>query len=139
MDPARILVLANRTVDSPQLLEALLERRERGPIDVTLLVPAAWEIQDPHGGVESGRRRLNAALRAMRAEGLDVDARLGDPDPIVALQDAWRPGRWDEVIVSTLPNRLSRWLHMDLPRRAAHITGVEVTHVEASEAPAARR
>jgi len=50
MDAARVLVLANRTVDSPQLREALLARRERGPITVCLLVPAAWEVQDPHGG-----------------------------------------------------------------------------------------
>ena len=41
MDAARVLVLANRTVDSPQLRDALVARAERGPIDVTLLVPAA--------------------------------------------------------------------------------------------------
>ncbi|MEY2534570.1 MAG: hypothetical protein QOF29_2480 [bacterium] len=139
MDHARVLVVANRTVDSPRLREALLERRERGPIHVTLLVPAAWEIQDPHGGVESGRRRLNAAMRAMRDDGLDVVARLGDPDPVVALRDTWRPGRFDELIVSTLPSRLSRWLQIDLPRRAASITGVAVTVVEAASADAPSR
>jgi hypothetical protein len=131
VDHARVLVLANRTVDSPRLREYLLERRERGPIAVTLLVPAAWEIQDPHGGVESGRRRLHAALQAMSEDGLDVDCRLGDPDPVTALRHTWRPGRFDEVVVSTLPSRLSRWLQIDLPRRAESITGVPVTVVEA--------
>ena len=53
-DAARVLVLANRTAGSPQLRDALLDRREQGPIEVTLLVPAAWEVQDPHGGVQSG-------------------------------------------------------------------------------------
>ncbi|HEX2104684.1 MAG TPA: hypothetical protein VHF51_13595 [Solirubrobacteraceae bacterium] len=139
MDAARVLVLANRTVDSPQLREALVARRERGPISVCLLVPAAWEIQDPHGGVESGRRRINAALTNMRDDGLDVQCKLGDPDPVAALREAWDPDRYDEVIVSTLPSRVSRWLQMDLPRRAEKITGVPVTHVEAADVPAGRR
>lgn len=132
-EPARVLVLANRTADSPQLREALLERRERGPIEVTLLVPAAWEAQDPHGGVETGRRRVRAALERLRDTGLDVRCRLGDPDPITALREAWDPERYDEVVVSTLPSRVSRWLQIDLPRRAGKLTGVPVTHVEASE------
>jgi len=138
MDAARVLVLANRTVDSPQLRNALADRSERGPIEVTLLVPAAWEVQDPHGGVQSARRRMNSALAMLRDAGLDVRVRVGDPDPVVALRDAWDPDRYDEVIVSTLPGRVSRWLQIDLPRRAQAITGVPVTHVEAATAPAGR-
>jgi hypothetical protein len=138
-DAARVLVLANRTADSPQLRDALLERRDRGPIAVTLLVPAAWEAQDPHGGMETGRRRVRAALESLRDTGLDVQCRVGDADPITALREAWDPERYDEVIVSTLPGRVSRWLQIDLPRRAGRITGVPVTHVEAVEAAAGRR
>jgi hypothetical protein len=134
-DATRVLVLANRTADSPQLRDALLERRERGPITVTLLVPAAWEAQDPHGGTESGRRRVRAALERLRDTGLEVQCRLGDPDPVVALREAWNPERYDEVIVSTLPSRFSKWLQIDLPHRAERITGVPVTHVESAERP----
>ena len=137
-EPARVLVLANRTADSPQLRDALLERRHRGPIEVMLLVPAAWEAQDPHGGVETGRRRVRDALANLRDTGLDVRCRLGDPDPVTALREEWSPERYDEVIVSTLPSRVSRWLQIDLPRRAGKITGVPVTHVEAAGVPAAR-
>src|SRR3954447_22025047 len=137
-DAARVLVLANRTADSPQLRDALLQRRGRGPIAVTLLVPAAWEAQDPHGGMETGRRRVRAARESLRDAGLEVHCRLGDPDPITALREAWDPERYDEVIVSTLPSRVSRWLQIDLPRRAGKIPGVPVTHVEASDVPAAR-
>ena len=138
-DASRVLVLANRTAGSPQLREALLERRERGPIAVTLLVPAAWEPQDPHGGIETGRRRVRDALADLRDTGLDVECRLGDADPVVALRDAWDPERYDEVIVSTLPGRVSRWLQIDLPRRAGRITGAPVTHVEAVHEPATGR
>jgi hypothetical protein len=137
-DEARVLVLANRTAGSRQLRKALLERSEKGPIAVTLLVPAAWEPQDPHGGIETGRRRVREALADLRDTGLDVQCRLGDADPITALRDAWDPERYDEVIVSTLPGRVSRWLQIDLPRRAGRITGVPVTHVEAAEVPTAR-
>jgi hypothetical protein len=138
-ETTRVLVLANRTADSPQLRDALVERRERGPIAVTLLVPAAWEVQDPHGGIETGRRRVRTALANLRDTGLEVHCRLGDADPITALREAWDPARYDEVIVSTLPSRMSRWLQIDLPRRAEKITGVPVTHVEAAEMPAAPR
>jgi hypothetical protein len=132
-DATRVLVLANRTADSPQLRDALLARRDRGPIEVTLLVPAAWEAQDPHGGVETGRRRVRAALANLRDTGLEVRCHLGDPDPVTALREAWDPERYDEVIVSTLPSRVSKWLQIDLPRRAGKITGVPVKHVEAAE------
>jgi hypothetical protein len=135
-DAARVLVLANRTADSPQLRDALLERRDRGPIAVTLLVPAAWDARDPHGGMETGRRRVRAALERLRDTGLEVHCRVGDADPITALREAWDPDRFDEVIVSTLPSRVSRWLQIDLPRRAGRITGVPVTHVEAVESSA---
>jgi hypothetical protein len=133
-DAARVLVLANRTADSPQLRQALLERREQGPIAVTLLVPAAWEAQDPHGGMETGRRRVRAALESLRDTGLEVQCRVGDADPVTALREAWDPDRYDEVIVSTLPSRMSKWLQIDLPRRAGRITGVPVRHVVAAEA-----
>jgi hypothetical protein len=137
-DAVRVLVLANRTADSPQLRDALLERRERGPIVVTLLVPATWEPQDPHGGMETGRRRVRGALAFLRDTGLEVQCRVGDADPITALREAWDPDRFDEVIVSTLPSRMSKWLQIDLPRRAGRITGVPVTHVEAVDTAAPR-
>src|SRR3954451_17928686 len=101
MDMARVLVLANRTVDSPQLRNALADRSERGPIEVTLLVPAAWEVQDPHGGVQSGRPRMNAAVAMLRDAGLDVRVRVGGVFPVVALREVWDPARSGEVILST--------------------------------------
>ena len=86
-DAARVLVLANRTAGSPQLRDALLDRRQQGPIEVTLLVPAAWEPQDPHGGVETGRRRVREALADLRDTGLEVQCRVGDADPVTALRE----------------------------------------------------
>ena len=72
---------------------------------------------------------LDEALDQMAAAGLEAEGTVGDPDPIVAVTEAWDPKRYDEIIVSTLPMRLSKWLHAGLPERIERITGAPVTHV----------
>ncbi|MGH2945223.1 MAG: hypothetical protein ACRDPC_02980 [Solirubrobacteraceae bacterium] len=131
--PARVLVVANRTADSEEVHTALLERSLQGPIDVTLLAPAAWEVVDPHGGEQSARRRLSSALTRLGAAGITARGVVGDADPLVAVQDIWDAERFDEVIVATLPQHLSRWLHLDLPHRVERFAGRPTRHVIASE------
>jgi hypothetical protein len=122
-----VLVIANRTADSPELLEALRNRAERGPLAITLLVPK-------NGTDRLGAERmLEASIERLGAAGLAVDGQIGDSDPLVAVQEAWDPSRFDEVIVSTLPTHSSRWLLIDLPHRVARITGATVTHVVSPE------
>jgi hypothetical protein len=137
--PAKLLVVANRTADSDEVHAALVRRAQDGPIDVTLLAPAAWEVVDPHGGKQSAWRRLNAALTRLAAAGIAARGVVGDPDPVVAVQDIWDPERFDEVIVATLPRHLSRWLGLGLPRRVEQLTGVPTRHVIASERSAVAR
>ena len=135
--PAKVLVVANRTADSDELHAALVERANDGPIDVTLLAPAAWEVVDPHGGRQSAWRRLNAALTRLAAAGITARGVVGDPDPVAAVQGIWDAERFDEVIVATLPRHLSRWLGLDLPHRVEHLTGGPTRHVVATERPVA--
>jgi hypothetical protein len=137
--PAKVLVVANRTADSDELHAALVERAHDGPIDVTLLAPAAWEVVDPHGGRQSAWRRLNAALTRLAAAGTTARGVVGDPDPVAAVQGIWDAERYDEVIVATLPRHLSRWLGLDLPHRVEHLTGSPTRHVVATERPVAAR
>ena len=118
-----LLVVANRTVDSPELLAALGERAEQGPVHVTLLAPAAWSER------EDAQRRLAAAIDGLSALGVPAEGALGDADPILAVQEAWDPGRYDEVVVSTLTEGASRWLQIDLPHRVARLTDCQVHHV----------
>jgi hypothetical protein len=61
--------------------------------------------------------------------GVPVQGVVGDPDPMVAVQDAWDPRRYDEVIVATLPTGVSRWMAADLPHRVERMTGARVTHI----------
>ncbi len=121
-----VLVVANRTADSPELLDALRARAEQGPVRFTLLAPATT-------GREATERQLESALEGMRAAGLDVTGRIGNRDPTSAVHDVWDPGEFDEVIVSTLPAQTSKWLSINLPQRVVKLTDALVTHVVASE------
>jgi hypothetical protein len=118
-----LLVVANRTVDSPELLDALRERAQAGPIHVTLLSPTTWSERD------EAEQRLAAAVASLVATDIPAEGILGDADPIVAVQESWNPGRYDEVVVSTLAEGASRWLQIDLPHRVARLTDCQVRHV----------
>jgi hypothetical protein len=121
----QILVVANVTAASDQLLAALAERAQREPVAFTLIVPAT-----PFGGGRAAAHdALTAAIERLGSEGLEVDGSVGDGDPLVAVTEAWDPKRFDEIIVSTLPMKLSKWLHAGLPERIGRVTGATVTHV----------
>jgi hypothetical protein len=143
-EKAKVLVVANRTAESPELLAALKGRAAEGDCEFTLLVPAtpqgiAWAADMFAGGEEAEEHR-RAFVEELRGEGLDVkEAKVGDPDPLAALQDECNFGDYDELIVSTLPLHLSKWLRVDLPRKAEAATGLPVRHVVASEAKASAR
>jgi hypothetical protein len=123
----RVLVLANQTADSEGLAHALRTRAERGEVAFRLLVPTA------PGAREVGERQLKAGLARLRDAGLDVGGQVCDADPIVAVNEIWDPGQFDEVIVSTLERGSSRWLEADLPHRIARLTDAPVSHVVPSE------
>ena len=137
-----VLVVANQTADSPELIEALQQRTARGEAEFTLLVPPL------PGHRDEARIRVEEIVGAWREAGLEARGEVGDPDPVVAVKEAWDPGRYDEVVVSTLATGASKWLQIDLPHRVERITGVGVRHVvgtaaaehdEAAPPPAVRR
>jgi hypothetical protein len=138
-DKASVLVVANRTAESEELLEALKKRAAAGDVAFTLLVPATphgvdWAA-DMHSGAPEAEQHLQNAVKRLRDAGLDVEKGIvGDPDPGAAVDDAVNFGDYDEVIVSTLPIHISKWLKLDLPHKVAHSTGLPVTHVTASAA-----
>ena len=116
-----LLVVANVTAGSDELTACLRERSEQAACRFTLVMPAS--------GAEA-RERLDDALTRMREAGLEnVEGRVGDPDPVVAVMDMWDPMKFDEIIVSTLPTGTSRWLGLDLPHRLEKLTSVPVRHV----------
>jgi hypothetical protein len=68
--------------------------------------------------------------------GVEATGEVGSQDPVAAVRDAMRAGEFAEVILSTLPPGISRWLHQDVPSRLRHAVPVPVTVVFPAEEPA---
>jgi hypothetical protein len=134
--PSRVLVVANRTAATPALLDAVRERANRGPCTFTLLVPSSAHgmhaLMDPEDqGTGEAEQTLELALPLLEEAAVaPVEAMVGVAEPLAAIQDALNLHGFDEIILSTLPTRVSRWLHLDLPRKTAAL-GLPVLTVTA--------
>jgi len=139
-EPTHVLVVAHQTASTPGLMDAVQARAERGPATFHLVVPqrphGMHKFVDPHDdGHDEAEAVLAAALpKLTEAAGSEVTGAVGDPEPLMAIHDAINLGNYDEIIISTLPRRMSRWLRLDLVSKA-HGLGVPVTHVEARHGP----
>jgi hypothetical protein len=137
---ARVLIVARRTADSQQLLEVVARRAQEGPCNFTLLVPAfprglrqVGDRTDP--GQRAAERRIGESVPLLsRAAGSEVVAVIGASEPFAAVRDALQLMGFDEVILSMLPARNSRWLHLGLPGRIRAL-GVPVTEVIGADVP----
>ena len=136
--PARVLVVAHKTAATPGLIEAVRERAARGPAKFTLLVPnpahGLHAVVDPEDVEQGeGQQVLELAIPLLEeAAGGPVEGLVGDPSPMNAIQDAINIHGFDEVIISTLPARVSKWLKLDLPSKVTGL-GLPVTTVTARE------
>ena len=117
------LVVANRTLPGEALATAIRERIEEGDRTFYVVVPLT---PVSHGGVwdedesaDASRSRLESFLTALREAGVEADGEIGDRDPIQAVRDIVRERDVDEIVLSTLPPGISRWLSMDVPSRLA--------------------
>jgi hypothetical protein len=132
--PTRVLVVAHKTAATQPLLDAVRERAERGPARFTLLVPNAThglhKVVDPEDqDASEAQAVIDQALPLLsEAAGTPVEGIVGAQDPNTAIHDAVNLRGFDEIILSTLPARLSRWLKLDLPSKVSG-TGLPVTTV----------
>lgn len=147
----RVLVVANQTLEGQTLRDELTRMAGDGTIAVTLLVPATpsqhvvagWggtitangervtghsdlDVPADDAGVAQARYRLRQAVEALANAGVAVRGEVGDPNPVVAVERLLERERFDEIVLSTLPTGLSRWLGADLPARLRRLTGVPV-------------
>jgi nucleotide-binding universal stress UspA family protein len=132
------LIVANQTLTSRSLTEAITARLADGPIRTHVVVPLSpvggrltW---DERASRDVAQQRLDEVLARLRSMGADADGEIGDRDPVMAVRDAMRGREVDEVIVSTLPRGISRWLGEDVPSRLRDSVRCPVTVVTQSEA-----
>jgi uncharacterized membrane-anchored protein len=137
--PADVLVVAHRTAATPALLDAIKARAAQSPARFYLLVPNPAE----HAELTAAERRqkhiegehvlaLALPLIDEAAGGAAEGSVSPRHDPMDAIEETLQGGNFHEIILSTLPRSVSRWLHTDLPHRVSHL-GLPVTTVVAKE------
>lgn len=152
----RYLVVANQTLGGTELLDAIRDRMARGPAEFWVLVPAtpstplvndlsalsgAFPISGDllaaanddarDEGIAMAQSNLDTELRRLREIGATAEGVVGDPNPLTAIEDAMKQRDFDEIILSTLPPGISRWLALDLPHRLRRRIDVPLTVVTA--------
>lgn len=149
----QILVVANQTLGGERLKELVRERIGQGPCTFTLVVPVVQDTGDVIGNFGAGSegmvrtgpsatyeaariqavRRLGAGVQALSELGASVDGDIGEQDPVKAVGHCLAAGTYEEIIVSTLPKTLSRWLLQDVPHRIQRKFKIPVTTVTARD------
>jgi hypothetical protein len=122
-----VLVIANQTVVSDELLERIRERAAKSPASFLIVSPQSDEVEQ-----SDADKRLRRALTELRGAGIDAHGQVVHPDPYTAARHVVNDERVDEIIVSTFPGERSGWLRRDLVQRLRKDTGLPVEHVVSS-------
>ena len=135
----RYLVVANQTLGGEPLLAAIRARMEAGPSTFHLVVPAT----PPHEQLvyterkarDLAQERLEEVTARLEALGATVSGEVGDASPMLAIADALLSRQVDEIVLSTLPAGVSRWLRQDLTHRVERRFELPVAHIVAEREP----
>ena len=127
------LLIANLTLGGDALWEQVVSRLSAGDCRFHVMVPAThdplantWSEEE---ATAAARQRLERTLTRLQELGAEATGEVGDFRAIDAALDALRAHSYDEVIVSTLPPTVSRWLRVDFVSRLRRAVDVPVTHV----------
>ena len=151
----RYLVVANQTLQAGELRDELREKLSAGPCSFFVLVPDTkaadydavaaggvlpqpgvwwWATQYARPATDQeataqARQRLSLMLAGLAGMGAPVEGDLGSSSPLEAMGKVLAEHQFDEIIVATLPRRVSRWLRADLPHQAERRFGLPVTAI----------
>ena len=127
--PTRVLIVANRTAATPGLLDAVRTRAQQSPCSFTLLIPEL--SRGARSGEDEARKTLELAIPLLEEAAEEpVTGLIGPADALLAVERTLVREHFDEVIISTLPERVSHWLKRDLPTKVERL-GIPVTLVRA--------
>jgi hypothetical protein len=135
----RMLIVADRSADPGKLIDMLREQVESTRIAATVLVPASlygldW-MGDPRATIPAAERHAALLQTALLNLGVaHCDARVGDPDPRAAIDDALSTDPFDEVLISVRSPRIATAFHVGLADRVALDTAAGVTYLRPSRA-----
>jgi hypothetical protein len=130
----RILVVANETVVGRALREEVVRRAREGDAEIFVVTPALntrlrhW-TSDEDGARAAAQDRLDESLAALAADEVEARGRVGDDDPIQAIDDSLRVFGADEIVISTHPPGRSNWLERGVVERAGEKFDIPITHV----------
>lgn len=128
----RTLIVANRTAQTPVLLQEIDRRAAKRPTAFTLLVPDTGGTRLDWTLDEAVKAIRTAARGPERLRPAYVDGIAGGTDPFEAVQRTLAEGDFHDVVISTLPVRRSVWLKKGLPMRVERL-GVPVTVITPPE------
>ena len=157
----RYLVVANQTLGGEGLMDEIRRRVDGGPSSFYIVVPATTTgrggvpdiarigetgysaytleraIDEPTDRQRSAEGTTHARLVQLLAQirdlGAEADGDAGPSDPVAAVESALPDGPYDEILISTLPLGLSRWLQIDAPHRIARRFGLPVSTITAKQ------
>jgi hypothetical protein len=127
-DLTHTLVVATRTVNSPDLIARLKERAAERPHRFTFICPRSGDF-----GREQVVGGLARTLAEMYREEIDSTGQPMSPEPLPAIQNAIEHYRVDDILISTLKGQQSRWLEQGLIDKVRAITDKPVEHIESSD------
>jgi len=132
LDLNHTLVVATKTVATPDLVNRLKERASIRPHRFTIVCPRAEDVSE--GQVV---RDLASTLAELYRSDIDATGQPMSPDPFYAVKNAIEHYRIDDILISTFAGESSRWLEEDLIGRVREITEKSVEHIEVGRPAAA--
>jgi hypothetical protein len=121
---SRLLAIVTDPLEGVEAVEEIRRRGEDEGVTLRLIVPAVEESAFQHmlGDVDvashQAEERLEASLAELGRYGVAAEGAIGDPDPVLAAQDALRREPADEVLIFERADGQARWFENGLLERA---------------------
>lgn len=131
-----ILVVANETLASPQIVETVIERAGGRAGRIGVVAPVLPRNKLDHWlGTEDAEverdpvARLEATTKALAAAGMRTTGYVADADPLQALLDGIRVFEPEEAVISTHTPERSNWIERGLIDEAKKQVDIPITHL----------